>query len=148
MTKRHIPLLLLLALAPAACNRGGGQQPISGPPSPAGWEVRYNATLALAHRGSDHIKDDRAWEILREMLDEEQQLRNFRHKLKDGTQVSDEGPARLTVISALQAVNELHRRRPDIDLSGLKDRIDALTKSKNIAVSTEAKRTQQTLGQK
>jgi hypothetical protein len=131
-------------IAFAACNRPS-QQPVSGPPSPPGWEVRYNATLALAHRGSDKIQDDRAWELLKEMLDEDQQLRNFRHKLKDGTEVSDEGPARLTVISALQAINELHRRRPEMDLSGLNDPIEKLTQSKNIAVRTEAKRTQQFL---
>lgn len=144
--KRLLPIMLLALVALPACNRGT-QQPVSGPPSAPGWEVRYNATLALAHRGSDNIKDERVWELLKEMLDEEQQLRNFRRKLKDGGEVSDDGPARLTVIGALQAVNELHRRRPDLDLADLNATIEKLTQSSNIAVRTEAKRTQQLLAQ-
>lgn len=145
---RPLHALLLLSFMLTACQRGAAPQAVSGPASAPGWEVRYNATLALAHRGSDKIKDDRAWELLREMLDEEQQLRNFRLKLKSGAEVPDDGPARLTVISALQAVTELHRRRPDLELTGLNDRIAALALSKNVAVSTEARKTQQALAAK
>jgi hypothetical protein len=143
--KRIAMMLLGAILMLPACNRDGDPQSLSGPASSPGWEVRYNATLALAHRGSDKVKDERTWELLREMLDEDQQLRNFRRKQKDGKEVIDEGPARLTVITALQAVHELHKKRPELDLSGLNDRIESLTKSRNVAVSTEAKKVQQSL---
>ena len=66
---------------------------MTGPPSKAGWEVRYNATVALARRGSDKIKDEQVWENLLEMLDEEQQLRNFHRELKDKSEVPDEAGA-------------------------------------------------------
>src|SRR5262249_23099931 len=38
-------------------------------PSPPGWEVRYNAAIALARRGSTHVPFD----LLAEMLDEDRQ---------------------------------------------------------------------------
>src|SRR5688572_974266 len=49
-------------------------------PSPVGWEIRYNAAQALARRRSEKVP----WDTIREMLDEEQQLRNFRAILHDG----------------------------------------------------------------
>jgi hypothetical protein len=129
--------LIFFLLALAGCNRGAPQK-ISGPPSRDGWAVRYNATLALARRGSDRVKDGHVWENLLEMLDEEQQLRNFR--VKD-TDYSDEASARMTVISALQAIDELHRRRPEMDLSSLNPAIEKLLATSNVAVRTEANRT-------
>ena len=140
--------LILTVAAISGCNRGAAPQPISGKPSAPGWEVRYNASLALVRRGSDHVKDEQVWENLNEMLDEEQQLRNFRVKNKDGSEVSDEPAARMTVISALQAIDELHNRRPDMDLSGLKPAIEKLTSSSNVAVRTEATRTKLLLEKK
>ena len=93
---------------------------VTGPKSPAGWEIRYNATLALARRGSPHVKDPEVWDSLLEMLDAEQQLRNFRNKTEDGRRSRPTKTARTpTVISALQAVQELHRKDPKMDLSGL-----------------------------
>jgi len=142
-----ITLFFILASL-AGCNRGSAPQPVSGKPSAPGWEVRYNATLSLVRRGSEHVKDEQVWENLNEMLDEEQQLRNFRLKNKDGTEVSDEPAARMTVISALQAIDELHNRRPDLDLSGLKPAIEKLTNSSNVAVRTEATRTKLLLEKK
>src|SRR5688572_15212209 len=41
-------------------------------PSEPGWEVRYNAAATLARRGSANVP----WPIMREMLDENLQLRN------------------------------------------------------------------------
>jgi hypothetical protein len=135
--------LCALALILFGCNRGGSVPVVvTGPKSPAGWEVRYNATVALARRGSDKVKDEGVWDNLTEMLDEDQQLRNFRRAEKDGKEVSEAGSAHLTVITALKAVNELHKKRPEMDLSGLKPSIEKLIQSRNLAVSTEAKRTQ------
>jgi hypothetical protein len=145
--KKLLFLFLLFALA-AGCHRGAAPQPVSGNSSAPGWEVRYNATLALVRRGSDHVKDEQVWENLNEMLDEEQQLRNFRVKNQNGSEASDEPAARMTVISALQAIDELHKRRPDIDLSGLKPAIEKLTSSGDVALRTEATRTKLLLEKK
>ena len=143
---RRIAIAALLPLiALAGCNRGKAPTEVTGPSSPAGFEVRYNAVIALARRGSDRIKDERAWETLQEMLDEDQQLRNFKHELPDKTKVADPGAAHATLITTLQAVAELHRLKPDMDLSTLTPAIEKLSQSRNLAVSTEAKRTQQLL---
>jgi hypothetical protein len=115
------------------------------PKSPPGWEVRYNATIALARRGSDKVKDGFPWEMLLEMLDEEHQFWNFKHALPNGREVSDSGAAQLTIITALQAVAELHRRQPGLDLAGLFPAIDKLAQSRSAAVSSWAKRTRQSL---
>lgn len=82
-------------------------------PSPRGWEIRYNAAQALARRGSDNVP----WDTIREMLDEAQQLRNFRARLQDGRDVPDEAAARGTVLTALRAVAEWHRKQAQKDLS-------------------------------
>jgi hypothetical protein len=119
-----------------------------GPKSPAGWEVRYNAALALAHRGSPQILDPVAWESLVEMLDEEQQLRNFTTRLTDGREVPDETAARLTVIGALKAVQSLHHSKPDLDLSKLAEPLAKLEQSGNPAVRAEAEKTRLTLANK
>jgi hypothetical protein len=129
----------LLALAgctrpavPAASGPAGAK-------SVTGWEIRDQAVLALVRRGSPHVKDPDIWDTLTDMLDEDQQLRNFRTRLSDGREVPDETAARMTVISALRAVQELHRKQPTMDLSGLKEPITKLIHSPSIPVSTEAK---------
>lgn len=144
--RRIVIAALLPLIALVGCNRGGKMpSEVTGPSSRPGFEVRYNAVIALARRGSDKIKDEQAWETFKEMLDEDQQLRNFKHELPDKQKVADPGAAHLTLITTLQAVTELHRRKPDMDLSDLKPAIEKLTQSRNLAVSTEAKRTQQSL---
>ena len=144
---RLLCVFVLVGLT-VGCNRGAKSAAVTGPPSPPGWEVRYNATVALARRGSDKVKEEHVWDNLVEMLDEEQQFRNFRRSLKDKTEVTDEAKAWLTVITALQAVDELHRRRPELDLSDLNPSVEKLAHSRNMAVSTEAKKTQQLLAAK
>src|SRR5437773_500375 len=49
-----------------------------------GWEIRYNATLALARRGSSRTDLD----VLARMLDESLQLRNFQNATRKGEPVS------------------------------------------------------------
>src|SRR5260370_18760445 len=100
MTTRIHFWLIALALLSFGCNRGAKPAIATGPSSPPGWEVRYNATIALARRGSERVKDEQVWENLQEMLDEEQQLRNSRRKLKDGAEVPDEAGAPVTLIPA------------------------------------------------
>lgn len=135
-------LLATLMVLAAGCQPPAGSASLpTGPRSVGGWEVRYQAVLSLARRGSPHIKDPGLWAVLSEMLDEEQQLRNFRARLSDGREVPDEFAARTTVIGALRAVQELHRKQPTMDLSDLKRPIEKLTHSPAAPVSTEAKQT-------
>jgi hypothetical protein len=131
--------LLLLLILITGCQRSAAPTPVSGPKSPAGWEVRYNAALALARRGSQHVKDPEVWDTVLEMVDEDQQLRNFRTKTDDGREVVDDNGARTTVIGALQAVQDLHRKQPQVELSPLKAPIEKLTHSSNPTVAVQAK---------
>ena len=97
--RRWFVAAILFGAVLAGCQKAPAPvAPPSGRASRAGWEIRYNAAAALARRGSDRIKDH--IEVLSEMLDENQQLLNFRTKLKEGQDVPDEQAARATVISA------------------------------------------------
>jgi hypothetical protein len=148
--RRLVPVFLL-ALMPLACNRPAAPTAVSGPASAPGWEVRYNAAAALARRGSDKALDESVRTALLEMLDEEQQLRNFPvkdekgivRKDKDGRTQPDVAAAQLTVVSTLRALTELHRRRPELDLSPFKPAVAKLTQSASLGVSTEAKKAEQ-----
>lgn len=136
-----------LGLAASGCSRPAASAPAlrTAGPGVTGREVRYNAVLALAHRGSPRIKEDGVWDVLLEMLDEDEQLQNYTPRTGDGRAVPDETAARTTVLSALQAVQELHRKRPEVDLSGLREPIDKLTHSPNATVGVRARQAQQTL---
>ena len=108
-----------------------------------GLRVRYNATTALARRGSKRVN----LAILAEMLDEETQKEYCRRRLPDGKEVSDEASAVQTVLETLKTVAELRRQRPDLDLSALRPLVDQLADSPNVALRTEAKNTQIVLDQ-
>jgi hypothetical protein len=126
-------------------HRGSHASPVSpGHPSSAGWNIRYIATLALAHRGSDAIVD--CIDQLEEMLDETRQLGNARVKLKNGKESVDEGQAYQTLTLALKAVGDLHQRKPGLDLKRLFPAIDKLAQSTNPPLRTEAQRTKIALG--
>ena len=109
-------------------------------------EIQYNAIRALAHRGSDAMKDPDRLDVLADMLDEEKQQQHFRLKLKDGRDVPDQGEAQTTVESALKAITVLHRKRPDIDLSRLHPAIEKVAQGNNDLLKQEAKKTQVALG--
>ncbi len=102
-----------------------------------GLRIRYNATVALARRGSDKVRLG----VLKEMLDEQQQLQNFRLKRKNGDEVADEPTAAKTVEAALGAVIDLHAKKPDRDLRDLVPAVEVLKQSPNIALRHEAERT-------
>ena len=76
-------------------------------PSAPGWEIRYNATATLARRGSAQVP----WPVMREMLDEPQQMRNHQTKLPDGQEVYDEAAARSNMVSALRALAVWHEKQ-------------------------------------
>ncbi len=120
---------------------GAAQESITRVP---GLKIRYNATVALARRGSDLVRLD----VLQEMLDEPLQRQNFVLKRKNGEEVADEATAQVTVASALQAVAELHRKKPQRDLSKLTPVIDEVAHSKNPALQAEAMRTLKALDSK
>jgi hypothetical protein len=121
-------------------------------PSSTGWEIRYNAAIALARRGSCAVPLD----TLCEMLDENLQMHNFQLKLADGKQVPDEAAARRTVMNALIALGEWNkvqhcRRWRDRDLPQWRQvaaAIDRLTHGTNIALKEEAEKTRKELGLK
>src|SRR5262245_8400976 len=71
-------------------------------PSKPGWLVRYNATTTLARRGTKELPCD----VIAEMLDEDQQLRNFMTKTPDGKDTTDEQAARKTVLITVKALDE------------------------------------------
>jgi hypothetical protein len=102
-----------------------------------GLKVRYNATVALARKGSAKARLD----VLAEMLDEDKQRENFRLKRGDGQEIADESTVSLTLVTALKAIVELHRRSPRRDLSSLTPALEKLAEHPNIALRSEATRT-------
>jgi hypothetical protein len=102
-----------------------------------GAEIRYNATVALARRGSDRVRIA----LLEEMLDEPSLQETFRVVFQDGREEPDKFTVWLTLSSTLSAVAELHRQNPGVDLSPLLPKIDALTEHANPNLRTEAKTT-------
>jgi hypothetical protein len=106
-----------------------------------GAEVRYNATVALARRGSDRVRVP----LLHEMLDEHGLQGTFRVTNGSGEEAPDDAKVWLTMTSALRAIAELHRKNPRIDLSLLRPKIDALAEHRNPSLRTEAKNTQNAL---
>jgi hypothetical protein len=110
-----------------------------------GLEVRYKAVEGLARRGSPKVQ--KRLGVLKEMLDPDQQAKNFRTRLKDGRDVPDDTAVASTVTSGLRAVAELHRKRPGLDLSALRPAVEALAQDPNSYVRNEAEKTQIVLNQ-
>jgi len=119
-------------------------------PSSPGWQVRYNAVVALARRGSVETPFD----VLSQMLDESQQMRNFRVRLEDGMFTVDEYGARSTVLGALRATEDWHKHTDAVKTVGTNNpqlqrvyaAIAKLTHSKNEAVRREAERVKKVVG--
>jgi hypothetical protein len=108
---------------------------------PPGRQVCYNATNALARRGSPRTRTG----VLEEMLDEEKLRDVFRLRKKNGTDEPDNAAAVQTVLVALKAVAELHHRNPKLVDAALSDAVNRLTSDKNAAVAKEAKETKHVL---
>lgn len=111
---------------------------------PGQWRalIRSQAAVALIRRGSSKIRLAEVGDL----LDEQKQLQTFRKKLPDGQEVADEARAYATVGNALRAVEELHARWPERDLSALYPAISRLTDSPNATLKTEARHAQVALG--
>ena len=119
-------------------------------PSARGWEIRYNAAAALARRGSPKTP----WPLIREMLDEQRQLRNF-VTLQSGQLVPHEEDAQRTVQSALAAVADWHKKQdraaaPSVpaDLQLVYEQVDRLAQGGNTMVRVQADRVRQTFFRK
>ncbi|HEX5270437.1 MAG TPA: hypothetical protein VFW33_08125, partial [Gemmataceae bacterium] len=108
-----------------------------------GLRIRYNAAVALARRGSGRTPID----LLGQMLDESEQLdQNRVRSRKDGHESADEATAYDVETTALQAVAELHRKNPNVNLAALDSAIDQLKDhSASPAVRKEAERTRAAL---
>jgi len=117
--------------------------------SKPGWKIRYNATITLLRRGSAQVP----WSIVREMLDEKQQLKNSEFQRPDGRAVADEAQARSFVIATLKALVEWKRRLAEagmnIDdvkaLSEIRADIEPLAKSPIPELQRHALETQRAL---
>jgi hypothetical protein len=139
--------MTLLAFALASCS----SKPASSPPPPApagkasGWEIRYSAVIALARRGSDRVKDH--FDTLLDMLDEAQARANCTSRGNGGREIVNEPAVTSNITGALKAVSELHRRRPEMDLSKLQPALEKLTQSGNPVIRTEAEKTRLALQQ-
>lgn len=115
-------------------------------PSAPGWQVRYNAAIALARRGSQNTP----WPLLREMLDEQRQRRNFRILVKGGKSVANEEEAQHAVRNALAAVAQWHKKQDaaavgtvSADLQKVYDAVDRLAQGGNNVLRVQADRTRQ-----
>jgi hypothetical protein len=106
---------------------------------PPGKQVCYNATNALARRGSTQTPLG----VLEEMLDEVRLREIFRIRDKNGTDRPDDAAAVQTVIVALKATAELHRHNPKLVNDALRAAVNKLTS--NQAVANEAEKTKHVL---
>ncbi len=110
-------------------------------PSAPGWEIRYNAAATFARRGSKATP----WPLLREMLDEKQQLINARVPQPDGKDTYDEAVAQATMIAALRALAAWHEQRKTdaqpaapAELRDIYTIVDELAESSQGEVKTQA----------
>jgi hypothetical protein len=108
----------------------GGSRPVT---TVKGYKVQANATVALARRGSPRVRLDR----LAEMLDPDRLGEIFVLRTKAGDR-PDESLVTLTLTDALKALARLRAKRPGMNLERFPPLVEALTRSTNPAVRTEA----------
>ncbi len=131
---------------PAVVNWGTLHNLAESLPSAPGWRIRYSAATALARRGSSELPFD----VICEILNEDQQMRNHPVRLPSGKTVPDETKARIVILSALQSIQTWANssREPVKALGaenpGVKQLVAAVEKlidSQNRVIRTEAKKT-------
>jgi hypothetical protein len=116
-------------------------------PDAPGKEVRYNAALSFARRGSAQIPLD----VFCQMLDEDLQMRNFKIGIGDGKFAVDEYAARQTVLTALKEFAAWHKNKKAVEAIGVSSpamqrvyaAVDKLTKSENPTLRKEAESIQE-----
>jgi hypothetical protein len=107
-----------------------------------GHQVCYNATVALARRGSSKTRVG----MLAEMLNPDELREVFRVSAANNPDEPDEAAVVQTLVVALQAVTELHQHQPALIDATLRDAVAKLTSHPDAAVANEAKKTQLALG--
>lgn len=101
-----------------------------------GFKVQVNANLALCRRGSPRVRLD----LLDDMLSPERLRTIFVLRAADGTETPEEPLVAVTVASTLQALSELHRRRPELKLDRFRPALRQLTESDDSSLRIEAQR--------
>jgi len=106
-----------------------------------GLEIRFNASIALARRGSDKVRSA----VLKQMLDEDGLADNFTVRLEGGKEVTDHALVADTIGTALGGLAMLHVKRPDKDLAEFQPILQKLEHSADKVLSGEATRTLQAI---
>ncbi len=110
---------------------------------PPGLEIKLNATIALARRGSDLVSTGR----LAEMLDENKLRGQFlTEDVNTEKPKADEGTVAQIVAKALEAVRDLHAKRPETITPELRTAVDGLKGNSNSAIRNEAAKAALELG--
>ena len=130
-------------------------------PVPDGWlldpnglpttdpSVLYNPPLgSILPMGGAQAYKGFGLSLVLDMLDEEYLKTNLKGRRKDGSEITDEAAVVQTLIDSLKAVGELHRKRPEMDLTSLRPAVDKLAGNSNKSVQTEAKNAQKALDTK
>jgi hypothetical protein len=105
--------------------------------------VKLNATIALARRGSDRVSTGR----LAEMLDENKLRTQFvRENIDTEKPEPDEGAVGQTITNALKAVAQLHKQRPEKITPAIRAAVDKLKGNANAAIKKEAEQTALAIG--
>jgi hypothetical protein len=139
-----VVVLIILQRPQSPATSGAPPDPALEPSAP-GWEIRYNAALALARRGSPSTP----WPIIREMLDEQQQRRNFQVTLQSGKVVPDEEAALRTVYNTIGALGEWHKKQDaakvtvSAELRSVYAQVDRLAEHSNTQIRVHADRVRQ-----
>lgn len=106
-------------------------------------EVRYQATMALARRGSKKTAERMA--VVQEMLDEDSLSKIFRARGKGSNDVPDTAIIGVIMTDALKSVAELHRktaaRGETVDLSLVTPTVETLASHPNPAIRLAAETT-------
>ena len=98
-------------------------------------EIRFNAALSLARRGSPLAAD--CLDLYREMLDRDK-LVAFWEKAELGERETAAKAARDTSYEALRALNRLRKTNARVDLSGLRSAVDRLTEDSDEPIRKQA----------
>ncbi len=116
-------------------------------PSTPGRDIRYQAVLTLADRGSAKVP----WDVYRELLDVHRQFCNFRKHTGAGSEYIDEANARRIILRGLVDLATWHARQdrtkvtPGPQLLAVYRAVDTLAQSSIPELASEARKTQATL---
>jgi hypothetical protein len=105
--------------------------------------VKLNATIALARRGSDFVSTGR----LAEMLDQDKLRKQFLDEdVTTENPKPDEAAVVQTVVNTLKAIGDLHKQRPEKITAAIRAAVDKLKSNSNSAVKKEAEQTALAIG--